>query len=194
MISGRYRGGSDEVVELGGFMPARLSRDTWRACEEYAVEVVRALGLDVGIFHLEIIVTADGPRLVEVNPRMMGGALPILYERFTGHSMQDHLMALHLGSPLPVPALPERRVVSTHKLNAARAGVVADGARFDWLAEHAPHVVYLDTELLQPGRACTAGETLGRFQLVHERHDLIDELAGTVLSRFEAEIGIPLAR
>lgn len=194
MISGRYRGRADEVVELGGSMPARLDPATWRACEAYAVRVCRALGLDFGIFHLEMIVTADGPRLVEVNPRMMGGALPILYERLTGHSIQDHLIALHLGSPLSVPAVPEARVVSTHKLIAGRAGAIVAGARFDWLAEHAPHIVYLDLELLTPGRACTAGETLGRFQLVHDSHDRIDELAAVVLARFESEIGVPVMR
>lgn len=194
VISGRYRGSADEVVELGGFMPARLDPAMWRACEDYAVRVCRALGLDLGIFHLEMIVTADGPRLVEANPRMMGGALPLLYERFTGHSLQDHLIALHLGAPLPVPALPARRVVSTHRLNPERAGVIAAGARFDWVTEYAPHIVYLDTELLVPGSHCAAGETIGRFQLVHERHEGIDDLASTVLARFESAIGIPLMR
>jgi biotin carboxylase len=193
-ISGRYRGSADEVVELGGFMPARLDPATWRACEDYAVRVCRALDLDFGIFHLEMIVTADGPRLVEANPRLMGGALPILYERFTGHSIHDHLMALHLGSPLPVPARPERRVVSTHRLTPDRDGVIAAGARFDWVAEYAPHIIYLDTELLVPGHAVTAGETIGRFQLVHESHEVIEELASTVLARFESMIGIPLMR
>lgn len=194
MISGRYRATSDEVVGLGGFMPARLDPATWRACEDYAVRVCRALGLDFGIFHLELIVTPEGPRLVEVNPRMMGGALPILYERFTGHSIQDHLIALHLGAPLPVPVLPAHRVVSTHRLNAAQPGVIAAGAHLAWVADYAPHIVYLDTDLLVPGRVCTAGETLGRFQLVGERHEWVDELAATVLARFEAVIGIPLLR
>jgi biotin carboxylase len=193
-VSGRYRGKADEVVEVGAFMPARLDRATWRACEDYAVRVCRALGLDLGIFHLEMIVTADGPRLVEANPRLMGGAFPFLYERFTGHSIHDHLIALHLGSPLPVPALPEGRVVSSHRLNPERDGVIAADARFDWVAEYAPHVIYLDTEMLVPGRACTAGDTIGRFQLTHERHELIDELASIVLSRFESVIGIPMMR
>jgi biotin carboxylase len=194
VVSSRHRGRTDEVVELGCSMPAKLDPATWRACEDYAVRVCRALGLDLGIFHVEMIVTADGPRLVEANPRLMGGAMPILYERFTGHSIQDHLIALHLGSPLPVPALPERRVVSSHRLNAERAGAIAAGARFDWVAEYAPHIVYLDTALLAPGRRCAAGETVGRFQLVHESHELIDELASAVLARFEAAIDVPLMR
>lgn len=193
-ITGRHRGRADEVFELGGFLPARLDPATSRACEDYAVRVCHAIGLDFGLFHLEMIVTADGPRLVEVNPRMMGGAFAFLYERFTGHSIQDHLIALHLGTPLPVPALPERRVISAHKLVAERAGVVAAGARFDWVADYAPHVVYLDTELLVPGHDYPTGKTIGRFGLVHERHDLMDELAGTLLARFESEIGIPLMR
>lgn len=194
VITGRYRGSADETIELGGFMPARLDPATWRACEGYAVRVCRALDLDLGIFHLEMIVTAGGPRLVEANPRMMGGAGPILYERYTGHSIHDHLMALHLGSPLPVPALPWGRVVSSHRLNADRDGVIAAGARFAWLAEYAPHIAYLDTELLVPGHVVAAGKTLGRFQLVHESHELLDEMASTVLARFESEIGIPLMR
>jgi biotin carboxylase len=192
VITGRYRGSTDETIEIGGFMPARLEPATWRACEDYAVSVCRALGLDLGIFHLEMIVTAEGPRLVEANPRLIGGSGPVLYERYTGHSIHDHLIALHLGSPLPVPALPEGRVVSSLRLNAGRDGVIAAGARFDWVAEYTPHIVWLDTELLVPGRRVTAGETLGRFQLVHERHELADELATIVLSRFASEIGIPL--
>jgi biotin carboxylase len=194
VLTGRYRGTADETVGIGGFMPARLDPATWRACEEYAVRVCRALGLDLGIFHLEMIVTADGPRLVEANARLIGGSGPFLYERYTGHSIYDHLIALHLGSPLPVPALPEGRVVSSHRINADRDGVIAAGARFDWVAEYAPHIVWQDTELLVPGRRVTACQNLGHFQLVHDGHEHIDELATTVLSRFESEIGFPLMR
>jgi biotin carboxylase len=194
VISGRHRGAIDEVVELAGFLPARLDPVTWRACEDYAVRVCRALGLDRGIFHIEMIVTADGPRLVEANPRLMGGAMPILYERFTGHSLQDHLIALHLGAPLPVPALPERRAAASHRIHAARAGVISDGARFDWLADYAPHIVYLDTSPLVSGKHCAAGEPIGRFQLLHESPERIDELASTLLDRFESTIGVPLMR
>jgi biotin carboxylase len=194
MITGRYRARADEVVELGGFMPARLDPATWQACEAYAVRVCRALGLDFGIFHLEMIVTADGPRLVEANPRLMGGAFPMLYERYAGESIQDHLVALHLGAPRPVPALPDRRVAAAFRLRPARDDVVAAGVRLDWLADYAPHVVYTDLELVVPGRACTAGETLGRFQLVHDDHEALDALVHTVLDRFEAAIGIPWMR
>lgn len=194
MISSRFRGSADETVEIGGCMPAPLDPATWRACEDYAVRVCRALGLDLGIFHLEMIVTAEGPRLVEANPRLMGGAFPILYERFTGQSIHDHLIALHVGSPLPVPALPPGRVVSSHRLYPDRDGVVAAGARFDWIAEYAPHVVYLDTEQIVPGHAVPGGETIGRFQLVHDSHERIEELASTILARFESVIGVPLKR
>jgi biotin carboxylase len=194
-ITGRYRGKTDEVIELGGFVPARLDPATARACEDYAVRVCRAIGLDFGIFHVEMIVTADGPRLVEVNPRMMGGAFALLYGRVTGHSIQDHLIALHLGSPLPVPPQPEARVISAIKLMPERAGAVATDARFDWVAEYAPHIIYLDTEPLVPGQAIELnGEAIGRFGLVHDSHDRIDELARTVLARFESVIGIPLMR
>lgn len=193
-ITGRYRGRSDEVIELGGFVPARLDPATARACEDYAARVCRAIGLDFGIFHVEMIVTADGPRLVEANPRMMGGAFALLYGRFTGQSIQDHLIALHLGSPLPVPAMPEGRVISVIKLMPEQEGPVAPGARFDWLADYGSHIVYLDTEPLVSGKPPPKGEPLGRIGLVHESHQLIDEMALSLVSRFESEIGIPLQR
>lgn len=193
-ITGRYRCRDDEVVELGGFVPARLDPATARACEDYAVQVCRAIGLDFGIFHLEMIVTAAGPRLVEANPRMMGGAFGLLYDRVTGQSIQDHLIALHLGAPLPVPALADRRVIAAVKIMVERPGVVADGARFDWLAEYAPHVVYVDTEMLVPGQSLPTDDPVGRFAIVHESHGLADELTSTLLTRFESAIGVPLLR
>ncbi|WP_431825855.1 hypothetical protein [Burkholderia sp. F1] len=39
---------------------------------------LRALGLDIGMFHMEFIHTEQGPRQIEVNLRIAGGTIPDL--------------------------------------------------------------------------------------------------------------------
>lgn len=41
--------------------------------DDYARQVVKALGYSTGCFHMEIVLTSDGPVLVEFNPRIASG-------------------------------------------------------------------------------------------------------------------------
>ncbi len=43
-----------------------------KICIEYVLEVLSALGLQNGFAHTEVMLTANGPRLIEVNPRISG--------------------------------------------------------------------------------------------------------------------------
>ncbi|MGD3111814.1 ATP-grasp domain-containing protein [Streptomyces sp. YGL11-2] len=67
-VSGRFRWAEDEVGELGSYIPAHLPEEQAAICVAYAVDVCRAIDLDLGVFHLEIMVTDRGPVLVEGNP------------------------------------------------------------------------------------------------------------------------------
>lgn len=58
--------------ETGHFWPARLSADERAEVMDLADRAVRALGIERGITHTEIKLTADGPRLIEVNGRLGG--------------------------------------------------------------------------------------------------------------------------
>ena len=61
---------------------------------------MKAVGLDVGVFHLEFIYTEDGPRLVEVNPRIAGGAIPDLIRTATGEDLFEYLIRIYAGEPI----------------------------------------------------------------------------------------------
>ncbi|WP_394617337.1 ATP-grasp domain-containing protein [Lentzea sp. JNUCC 0626] len=54
---------------------------------EYARQALTALGIDNGPAHSEIILTADGPTLVETGARMHGGQGPWLVEASSTHSL-----------------------------------------------------------------------------------------------------------
>jgi biotin carboxylase len=105
-VTGRFRWHEREVAELGSYLPADLSPDQTTACIDYATAVCHAIGANLGVFHLEMIVTTRGPVLVEFNPRTMGGGLPTAYHHATGHEIHRAVVQLITGSStVDVPPL-----------------------------------------------------------------------------------------
>lgn len=58
--------------EIGHTVPASLDPQAEAACREVAVQALEAIGYDFGAAHVELMITDDGPRLVEVNCRARG--------------------------------------------------------------------------------------------------------------------------
>lgn len=65
---------------------------------EYALAVITALGITDGAGHTEVMLTQDGPRLIESAARLMGGFLPWISAKYSGTS-QIHLLATALTDP-----------------------------------------------------------------------------------------------
>jgi biotin carboxylase len=102
----RKTGLHNPVLEMGSTVPSDLGDAEYDAAAGYAITVARALGLDLGFFHIEFIMTADGPRLVEVNPRIAGGAIPDLVRAATGVNLFELLVRVYAGESLPMRKLP----------------------------------------------------------------------------------------
>lgn len=96
----RKTGRDNPVLEMGSTLPSGLNDDEYRQAAEYAIAIVKALGLNLGIFHVEFIYTADGPRLIEVNPRIAGGSIPDLINASTGVNLFELLVRLHTGEKI----------------------------------------------------------------------------------------------
>ncbi|MEE1927324.1 ATP-grasp domain-containing protein [Streptomyces sp. TRM 70351] len=107
-----------------------------RGLVAYAFGCLDALGIREGAAHTEVMLTADGPRLVEVNSRVMGPCLaPDPFFAAFGYS-QQHLVAERFLRPEEFAArfaLPYRpaRYLARVFLRALRPGVLsaADGLR-----------------------------------------------------------------
>lgn len=65
-----------------------------------------ALGVGFGATHTEFIVTADGPRIVEVNDRLIGDHCDFAMAELLGEPVFDDVLRVYLGEP-PRPAPPE---------------------------------------------------------------------------------------
>lgn len=91
---------------------------------DYAAGVVEAIGYKTGPFHLEAILTEDGPVLVEFNPRLVGGGIHQAIDIATGGSITETVLCAYLGSERPLP--PPNQAVCLYHILADKDGVVAD--------------------------------------------------------------------
>ncbi|MFF4447255.1 ATP-grasp domain-containing protein [Streptomyces sp. NPDC001502] len=76
---------------------------------DYAVSAVTALGITNGAAHSEVMLTADGPVLIETGARLMGAMLPDVIERHSGTSHVD-LLAVALTDPQAFHAFQDQAV------------------------------------------------------------------------------------
>ncbi|WP_026422297.1 ATP-grasp domain-containing protein [Actinokineospora inagensis] len=92
--------------EIGHTVPASLDPEVERACREAAVQALDALGYDFGAAHVELMLTPDGPRLVEVNCRLAGDQITRLVKLATGYDMHAALLDIYLGTDPGAPRQP----------------------------------------------------------------------------------------
>jgi S-sulfo-L-cysteine synthase (3-phospho-L-serine-dependent) len=138
-ITRKYLGPAPYFLEIGHDFPAPLDTGDEEALRAAALEALRALGLGWGPAHVELRLTAAGPRIVEVNPRLAGGMIPRLVEEALGIDLIEHVVAAAAGrARTPEPArnaaasirfvVADRsgRLAAIHGVDAAKAvpGVV----------------------------------------------------------------------
>ncbi|MFD1150876.1 ATP-grasp domain-containing protein [Saccharothrix hoggarensis] len=149
-VTDKSLAGRPWFVESGHMFPAALSDADRAAAVDTAVAAIEALGLDDTVAHTEVKLTADGPRLIEVNPRPAGNQITELVRRVTGIDLPSVFTQLAAGQR------PDLRARETGVRSAAisfllppRAGVVAgiDGVEelsanpevVDWALKPAGH-------------------------------------------------------
>jgi biotin carboxylase len=193
-ISGRTRACEDEVIEVGPHIPAELPADQARACGAYAAAVCRAIGLDTGVFHLEMIVTPRGPVLVEANPRVMGGIMPTVYQHAAGRSIYTGFCQIISGRPVDVPESFDG-CVTGRRFFAAVDGKLPDSWDTGWLAGYAGRLVRFDPPGalgLGPLQPVRRGEVIARV-IVRGADYAQTVLTGTQIGAHVAEtLGIKL--
>ena len=123
-VTRKHLGPEPAFVETGHDFPAPVDPATAAALGDAAVGALRALGLGWGAAHTELRLTATGPVVVEVNPRLAGGLIPRLVEEATGIDLIALLVARVAGAR-PVPAPTRYRCAAIRFLVAPAAGRLA---------------------------------------------------------------------
>jgi biotin carboxylase len=121
----RYRAAHNELLEMGYAMPSGLAPAEQAALEEHVRAVFGAIGLRFGLYHVELILAEDGPCLVEINGRMMGGVGPQAYTTVSGLDAFEWLLRLHLGEKIAPDAACIQRAATVVLIGARAPGTVS---------------------------------------------------------------------
>ncbi|MEU3526793.1 ATP-grasp domain-containing protein [Streptomyces sp. NPDC038707] len=121
-VTGKGIGGRTGVLKLDAEIPAPLDGQDRAAVERVAADAVLACGLLDGPAHTEVRLTADGPRIVEVNGRIGGVFISHMVRAVTGIDLyQAWYDVLHGRTPrLDV----ERRGFAVRRCVSEAAGLV----------------------------------------------------------------------
>lgn len=121
----RYRSSHNDLLEMGYSMPSGLERSKSRELEAYVSEVFRCIGLRFGLYHVEVIYSPDGPQLVEINGRMMGGVGPQVYQALSGIDAFEVLLRLYLGEEIRVDQAAIKGAATVVLVGAKNEGVIS---------------------------------------------------------------------
>lgn len=90
---------------------------------EYTREVAQALGIRTGCTHTEVMLTEDGPRLIEIAGRLAGGCMQYATRVATGDSQIDRTVRHHLDGTF-TPGYQILRPVRVLWLSSPRTGIL----------------------------------------------------------------------
>jgi biotin carboxylase len=116
--------GPPAFVEVVHMVPAALPPGDEVAVESLVVDTLAAVGFTHGVSHTEVMLTADGPRVVELNPRQGGGYIFDLVELVTGTHPLDVVVDLALGLSPDVGTVAAPRPGAVPTVPSAAVGFV----------------------------------------------------------------------
>lgn len=106
---------------------------------EYAKGVLDAVGLRFGAAHIELMFTADGPRLIEIGARPHGGGQPQFCRVATGDSQIDRTVRYFARHGAPAPGFQLRKHMLVVFLMSRAEGVVRNVETLDQIRDLASH-------------------------------------------------------
>ncbi|MCA2960505.1 MAG: ATP-grasp domain-containing protein [Silvanigrellales bacterium] len=196
-VGQRSRACHDESIEIGTLLPAPIPDAVVHECQVFAEGVISGLGLNLGIFHIEAVRTQEGLKLIECNPRLMGGSLPHLYDLAYGESIHTRLLEIMCYGRLPQFAPLPQRFGASCFLAALTPGTVPHDLNLSWLSEYDSGAVKYHG-FVPPGTPFEATRSnlgyLGRFLVFGPDPLKLDHLRREILDRFSESFGVPFAR
>ena len=97
-ITDKLTTGVPHFVEMGHSQPTRFDEKTKNNIENVAKEAVKAVGIENGPAHVEIMVTENGPKMIELGARMGGDCITThLVPLSTGIDMVEATIKLSCG-------------------------------------------------------------------------------------------------
>lgn len=122
-ITDKLTTGAPHFVEMGHSQPSRLDAQEQQKIRDLACRAVKAVGIDNGPAHVEIMLTKEGPKMVELGARMGGDCITThLVPLSTGIDMIKATMDICLGETPDIT--PKLQKGSAIRFFDAPAGII----------------------------------------------------------------------
>ncbi|MEV6837031.1 ATP-grasp domain-containing protein [Streptomyces sp. NPDC051133] len=199
-VSERSTWDRHEALETGTTIPAGITAEEHDRVMEYAEAVVGALGLRLGVFHVEMMIGADGqPRLIELNPRIMGSCLPNLFRLAGGGDIFELLVRVHLNERIERGPTEFTHYATVRWFGAAHAVPRPDRVPgLGWATAeygdslHALTVRFPDGDMIPPCRGNLGN--FGEVQVVHADRTVSIRIAEDIVRRTADLLGMEVTR
>jgi biotin carboxylase len=198
-VSDRKLWDQHEPLELGTTIPAAIGPDAYEAVMTFAEQVIRALDLRLGVFHVEVMLGTDGkPRLIEFNPRIMGSCLPNLFCLAGGGDIFELLVRIYLDEEVDLRPVSFSGFATVRWFGAARPQPVPAAlpdlgwTRTYGTSLHSLNIRYPDLDVL---RACRGNlDNFGEVQVVRPDYESSVRTAEEIVERIGSQLGLELTR
>ncbi|WP_436500490.1 ATP-grasp domain-containing protein [Actinokineospora sp. HUAS TT18] len=196
-ISERTTWARHEALETGTTIPAVIDPAAHEAVMDFAERVIKAVGLRMGIFHVEVMLTANGPRLIELNPRIMGSCLPNLFCLAGGGDLFELLVRVYLDEPVTHAAGFDKYATVRWFGATDATPAPTEVPDLTWTRGYGDALHSLTVRLPESGEfpPCRGNlDNFGEVQTVHADHDESVRVAEEIVQKIEAQLGIELTR
>ena len=112
-------------VVRGHVVPATIAPEHIVSLRRQVEAVAAHVGLDVGFFDLDAVVTATGPVIIEISPRLGGNGIPLLFERAAGLLLTEASLRRAMDEPFVLACASTPRPMASWVFGAPRPGTLA---------------------------------------------------------------------
>jgi biotin carboxylase len=109
----------DYISPIGHSLPTNLPPAVQEDILGHIRTIIRTFQMTFGNFNIDLKLTREGPKFLEINPRLGGANISELIYHSTGINIAAYALHLALGEPLP-PAVPTRSVPAVSCLLSTR--------------------------------------------------------------------------
>ncbi|MEH1016997.1 ATP-grasp domain-containing protein [Micromonospora sp. CPCC 206060] len=124
-VTDKLLGPHPYFAEVGDTFPSLLPEPVVTALADTATAALRAIGHDFGAAHTEVKMTADGPRVIEVNARLGGAEIATQVEAALGVPVLREVVRMHLGEKPQLTPTRRRGAAARYLMPPAAGRVTA---------------------------------------------------------------------
>lgn len=176
-VTDKLTTGAPHFVEMGHSQPSRLSEMNINAIKDLAVRAVKAVGISNGPAHVEIMLTENGPKMIELGARMGGDCITThLVPLSTGIDMVKATIKIALGEKPDIKPIMEKG--SAIRYFSAKSGILREIANIS------------QAKCIKGIQEITFVKQLG--ELIEEIGSSIDRIGFVIAQAESAEVAIDI--